>query len=442
MEIWSNEAEQSVIGALMLDDQAYELVAETGLSVSDFHSSHHATIYKAVSDLARKGKEIDVVTVAEMLEDRRELDSIGGAGYLSRLVDIVPSIDNAAAYAGIVIERSRKRALKSLNHAALDMIEEGSSYEEIRDYVLDEAGRIAEAGDSGKIQTCRDVLKKTIDDIDEKFNSDRPLWSTGLPDLDQFVTPEESRLIGIIGATGSGKTTAAQTIAEGSLKTGIPVLMFSLEMPSTHMMKRFISSAGGVNRNFLKSPKTFVGSDEQWPKLATGSQIVSKYPIYIDDQASITIDQIQVKAKSWARKVRAEREDQRIMIVLDYIGLVKKPGKNLLTELGDISAGMKRLVNDLGACGLLLAQVSKEVSKRQGNKRPHHTDIRDSGMIENDLDVCIGVYNDEYYNADSEQAGTIELIVTKNRDGDTGTAYCRNMLKYSRIDPMPTNGNQ
>lgn len=441
---WSKEAEQSVLGACMLDELAFEQVSAKGLIPQDFHLPAHRMIFESIVTVANAGHGIDVVTVAEHLDDIEKLEDVGGAGYLSHMVDMTPSIDNVEGYAAIVKQRCRSRQLTTLGDTIIQMVSEGDAVESVQEYAGQALMDIATSGTENRVHETDDALKLAIERLDTLFNSEVSDWSTGLVALDEYIRPEESRIYAVIGDTGSGKTTLAQTIAEGSLKQGIPVYYASMEMPVEHMMNRFISSAGSVNRSFLKNPKMFKGADEQWSKLAAGTGIIrgdgkpgSGYPLTLDCTPSQNITALSSKVRAWARKQRSQREEQRAMLVVDYLGLMDMPGRDLVNELGEISKALKVLTNDLGICTIMLAQVNRGVATRE-DKKPRKSDIRDSGKVENDMDAVIGVYRAEYYMSEEQRQsydfpGTADLIISKSRDERLGEVRVKAELQYSRF---------
>ena len=440
---WSKEAEQCVLGACMLDELAFEQVSAKGLIPDDFHLPAHRMVFAAIIKVANAGHGIDVVTVAEHLGDIEQLEEVGGPAYLSRMVDMTPSIENVEGYAAIVKQRCRSRQLTALGDNIIQMVSDGDEVERIQEYAGQALMDIATSGTENRVHEAEGALKLALERLDTLFNSEVSNWSTGLAALDEYIRPEESRIYAVIGDTGSGKTTLAQTIAEGSLKRGIPVYYASMEMPVEHMMNRFISSAGSVNRSFLKNPKMFQNADPEWAKLAAGTTIIKGsgnkpgYPLTLDCQPSQNIVALSSKVRAWARKQRSQREEQRAMLVVDYLGLMDMPGRDLVNELGEISKALKVLTNDLGICTIMLAQVNRGVATRE-DKKPRKSDIRDSGKVENDMDAVIGVYRAEYYMNEEQRQnydfpGTADLIISKSRDERLGEVRVKAELQYSRF---------
>lgn len=449
---WSKEAEQSVLGACMLDELAFEQVSAKGLVPDDFHLPAHRMVFAAITKVANAGHGIDVVTVAEHLSDIEQLNDVGGAGYLSRMVDMTPSIDNVEGYAAIVKQRCRSRQLTALGDNIIQMVSDGDEVERIQEYAGQALMDIATSGSENRVHDVRDALKLAVERLDSLFSSEVSNWSTGLAALDEYIRPEESRIYAVIGDTGSGKTTLAQTMAEGSLKQGIPVYYASMEMPVEHMMNRFISSAGSVNRSFLKNPKMFKNADDEWRKLTAAYNVINGdgksnkgYPLTLDCTPSQNITALSSKVRAWARKQRSQREEQRAMLVVDYLGLMDMPGRDLVNELGAISKALKVLTNDLGICTILLAQVNRGVATRD-DKKPRKSDIRDSGKVENDMDAVIGVYRAEYYMSEEQRQnydflGTADLIISKSRDERLGEVRVKAELQYSRFRDLQSTHN-
>lgn len=439
---WNKEAEISVLGACMLDELAFERVTAKGLTSKDFHLGAHQMIYSAIEKAANSGTGIDVVTVADALDDIEKLDEVGGVQYLSWVVDATPTIENVEGYANIVKQRSRTRKLQNLGDTIGYMIGEGEDPDAIEDYAGSELMNIAVQGTDNRVHEAPKALDMAIQRLDNILNCEAKDWTTGLDALDQLIMPEEARIYAVIGDTGSGKTTLAQTMAEASLKMGVPVYYASMEMPVEHMMNRFISSAANVSRAFLKNPKMFHATDQdkdqQYRNLTVATNIIKDYPLTIDASPKQTSTGLAAKVRAWVRKERGRRDEQRAMLVVDYLGLMDMPGKDLVNELGEASKALKVLANELNICIIMLAQVNREISKRP-NKRPQKSDIRDSGKVENDMDAVIAVYRDEYYDENSKDKGIAEIIVRKSRDGELGTAHVRSELHYSRFSDLQIN---
>lgn len=435
--LYSEESEISVLGALMLEDVAFDRVTETGLQASDFYAHKHRLTFEAICHLAESGKPVDVVTVADRLKLKEQLQDAGGAAYLSQMVDLTPSIDNCEAYAEQIVDCARRRMMQAMCSNASDMIRSGSDTLEIQNYVSTELQGVEDRGSTNSIIAGKDALHAALKGLDDRFNFEGSDWLFGIDQLDGLVIPEPSRVIGILGATSSGKSTLAQTASETSLKMGIPVLYMTMEMPAPQLMNRYISSVGEVDRNFLKDPRGFRNPDEQWGKLAAATNIIKEWPLDIDDTARQTIATVTARAKSWVRKMKADGHGDRMLLIVDHVHLMSIEGKDIVNELGAISKGLKHLALETGLCILPLLQANRALANRP-DRRPQKHDIRDSGKIEADLDAVIGVYRDVVYNPDTEMKGTAEAIISKNRDGELGTAYMRDDLRFSRFTSLNT----
>ena len=433
--MYNLDAEKSVLGCCLLEESAVDAVAGAGLAAKDFFSEANRAVYKAIVEAAAGGDFIDSITVSQVLSDMGVYEQAGGVQYLDHLVSITPNADNALAYAEIVIEWSGRRRIQAMADTLTEMVREGASKKALISAASDAlSAEVGVGGDSG-IHGVKEAIARAIEHLDTQFNRTDKEWSTGLLDLDKLIRPEDSRIYAVIGDTGSGKTTLAQTIAEASLKDGIPVYYVSLEMPVHHMMNRFIASAGSIERAFLKNPRDFKNSDEEFRKIAPAMNIIKSYNLTIDDYQVQDAETVSARVKGWLRKVRKDDQKRRAMLIVDYLGLMDIPGRDLVNELGEVSKKLKRLTNETGICTLMLAQVNREVSKRP-DKRPHKSDIRDSGKIENDMDGIIAVYRDDYYHEDSQDKGLAEILVRKNRDGETGMIKCRANLRYSRFENL------
>lgn len=435
--IYSLEAEQSVLGALMLDDLAFDQVAESGIKPGDFYKAEHCAIAESIFALAENGEPVDVVTVCERLGDIGKLDEIGGAAYVSRLVDSTPSWDNAKAYAAIVVERSRSRQLKTMGHNITDLADDRTPPSEIEDYVASELLRISSGAKKNTSVSAGAAAKMVIEELSSPH--DLQIYTSGIDDLDRLWYPEPGRLHIIAGRPKMGKSSLAQMYVEANSLKGIPVYNATLEMPAKEMAKRHIASLGRMDRAFFKSLDNHPGAAEQYTKLSAGTSILKGLPIEIDFCPGVSVNDIVNRARTWLRKQEAYRDGAKGILVVDHLGLISLPGKgNTAGEVGDVTKRLKNLAGELNIPVILLCQLNRGVEQRP-NKRPVNSDLRDSGRIEEDADTITFVYRDEVYNEDSPDKGIAELITAANRNGETGTVRVMANLRSSRFENLQHN---
>lgn len=432
--IYSIEAEQSVLGALMLEETVYDQVRESGLVPKDFFKTEHQAIASSIFALADNGESVDLISVVERLEDTRELESVGGAGYVSTLVDLTLSVDNARAYAKIITERSRSRQLKSMGQNVSDLIDDRTSPGEVEDYVAQELARISSGSGKSQSMSAAEAAKAVIEELS---NGDvTQVYTSGLIDLDRVWYPEPGRLHIIAGRPKMGKSSLAQMYLEANALKGIPAYNATLEMPGKEMAKRHIASLGRMDRAFFKQLDNHPSSEEQYSKLSAGTQIFKDLPIETDFCPGANVSDIVNRSRTWLRKQDKYREEGLGLLVVDHLGLISLPGKgNSATEIGEVTKRLKNLAGELNIPVVLLCQLNRGLEQRP-DKRPVTSDLRDSGRIEEDADTITFVYRDSVYNPDTPDQGIAELITSANRNGDSGTVRVSANLKSSRFDNL------
>jgi len=436
--IWSNEAEQSVLGALMLEPMAWDKLQDISITESDFYEGRHRLIFSAISELSNAGKPVDVVTLAETMDDSNKLADAGGADYLAWLVDATPTIENVAAYGEIVVERSRKRQYQQVGLSIGDMIESGGDVLEIEGHIATELARISTGGSKTTVMSAKQAAAALIARLERDGDEDGPQMTTGIPDLDALYRPEKGRLTVIAGRPGMGKSTLAGNIAEANA-TGdnqIPALVMTMEMPHEEQASRFVASMGRVESEFLRSPKAFANPDDQWPKLAAGVTMFKDSLIDIDYCPGTDANQLRSKIRSWCRMQPVYQERGDALVVIDYLGLIKLSGaSNRVHELGAVTKMLKTLAGELGIAIILLHQLNRGLEQRP-DKRPQMSDLRDSGEIEEDADTIVFIYRDEVYKEDSPEKGIAEILVRKNRGGSLGQIRCSARLNHYRFEQL------
>lgn len=433
----SIDAEQSVIGGLLIDNNAWDKIADVVFE-ADFYREDHRVIYRHIAKLIDGGRPADAVTVAESLDNTNQLSYIGGLTYLASLAQNVPSAANIKRYGQIVRERSIMRQLAGVGTDIADLAYNPAGRESHE--LLDEAERrvfeIAEQSARGKqgFLDMPGLLKQVVDRIDELYSSTNTDGITGVPtgftDLDSRTSGlQPGDLIIVAGRPSMGKTAFSVNIAESvGIASGLPVAIFSMEMGGAQLVMRMIGSVGRLDQHKIKTGKL---EDDDWSKLTYAVGKLSEAPIYIDESAGLTVFELRARARRLARQFGG----QLGLIVVDYIQLMSGSGRdqNRATEVGEISRSLKGLAKELKVPVIALSQLSRSVESRP-NKRPMMSDLRESGAIEQDADLIMFLYRDEYYNPDSPDKGLAEVIISKHRNGPTGVAKLTFLGHYSRFE--------
>jgi replicative DNA helicase len=432
----SMEAEQSVLGGLMLDNNAWDTVSEVVLE-DNYYRQEHRQIYRTMQKLVNDGKPIDVVTLSEELDRTAELESAGGLDYLIELAKNTPSASNIRAYSEIVRDRALLRQMISAANEIADQAfhPEGRSSEEILNEAEQKIFHIAEnRPNQGGPEGVNVLLKKAVDRIDTLFNSDGDLTgvTTGFDDLDAKTAGlQPSDLIIVAARPSMGKTTFAMNLVENALMaSNKPVLVFSLEMPADQLVTRMLSSLGRIDQTRVR---TGTLEEEDWPKLTTAVNMMRDKPLFIDDQAGISPNEMRTRAR------RIVREHGEIgLIMIDYLQLMqmKTAGIESRTqEISEISRSLKALAKELECPVVALSQLNRSLEQRP-NKRPVNSDLRESGAIEQDADVIMFIYRDEVYNEDSEHKGVAEIIIGKQRNGPIGVSRLAFIGKFTKFENL------
>lgn len=415
----SIEAEQSVLGGLMLDNRAWDLIADR-IKQPDFYRHDHRLIYGVMARLAEQNKPLDVLTVSEALREIHELENAGGDVYLFELANNTPSVANIAAYADIVRERSVMRQLiAAANEIASNAFNpDGRTSTELLDTAERQVFAISEMGSRGSGPVnIKDFLAKTMDKIDLLFQSDNPITGTptGYHDLDDMTSGlQESDLVIIAGRPSMGKTMLAMNIAEHvGIKSKLPVLVYSMEMPGEALVMRLLSSLCRIDQLRIRTGKL---QDDDWPRISSTVSMLSEAPIYIDDTPALSPAELRARARRLAKE-----HGQLGLIVVDYLQLMQVPGynENRTAEISEISRSLKSLAKELKVPVIALSQLNRSLEQR-ADKRPVMSDLRESGAIEQDADLIAFIYRDEVYNENSPDKGTAEIIIAKQRNGPIG----------------------
>jgi replicative DNA helicase len=421
----SIEAEQAVLGGLMLAEEAWDQVADK-INASDFYRKDHGLIFQAIAGLVAQNKPIDVITVSEVYTD---------LSYLGALAKNTPSAANIVAYAYIVKEKSLLRKLIEVGESITEL--GFNSKGKIAKELVDEAERkvfaIAERNSLGQhgIKTIAEILTSTVARIELLSESDSPITgaSSGFVDFDKITSGlQRSDLIIIAGRPSMGKTTFAMNIAEWiSIKTDKPVLIFSMEMPAEQLAMRMLASLARIELQRIRSGQL---NDEDWPRLSAAIAMMASRKMFIDDSGSLS--PIEVRAR--ARRLMREQGELGL-IVVDYLQLMRVPGnsEHRAAEISEISRSLKILARELNVPVVALSQLNRSLEQRV-DKRPIMSDIRESGAVEQDGDLIVFIYRDEVYNKDSMHKGTAEIIIAKQRNGPTGMMRLTFLGHFSRFE--------
>jgi len=431
---YSLQAEQSVLGGLMLDNQCWDKVADK-VSIEDFYRKDHRLIFESITELARRDEPFDVVTISEVLGQTGELDSVGGLAYLAALANDTPSAANIVSYADIVRQRSVRRQLIHIGNEIADsgFDTEGRDINELLDTAESKVFKIAEQGAKGQkgFESIKDLLGKAVDRITELHENQEVITgvSSGFTDLDEMMSGlQPSDLIIVAGRPSMGKTSFAMNLAENvGIQSGMPVAVFSMEMPGDALAMRMMSSLGRIDQHKVRTGQL---EDDEWPRMQSSINLLAEAKVFIDDTPALS--PIEVRAR--ARRLMKEN-GQLGLIVLDYLQLMQSPSKSesRVAEISDISRSLKALAKELDVPVIALSQLNRNLEQRP-NKRPVMSDLRESGSIEQDADVIIFIYRDEVYNEDSDSKGVAEIIIGKQRNGPIGTCRLSFLGQYTRFE--------
>lgn len=431
----SQEAEQAVLGGLLLNNEAWDEVAER-VGPKDFYRKEHRLIFQVVDQLVEEEKPCDLVTVSQALTHRGELEAVGGMTYLSDLARNTPSAANINAYADIVRERSILRQLIQVSHGIAEQSfnPKGTPSLEILDAAESAIFEIAEQQKKGSgPQDIKTVLKKAVDRIDELYKNKNSLTglTTGFEELDKMTSGlQPSDMVVVAGRPSMGKTTFAMNLCENvALKSHKPVLVFSMEMPADAIVMRMLSSLGRINQTSIRSGRL---DQDDWPRITSAIQMLSEQKFFIDDTPALS----PLELRTRARRVARECGGQLGMIMIDYLQLMQVPGADSrVNEISEISRSLKGLAKELNCPVVALSQLNRSLEQRP-NKRPVMSDLRESGAIEQDADVIMFLYRDEVYNQDTTEKGIGEVIIGKQRNGPIGTVRVAFRGEYLRFDDL------
>ncbi|QJC31866.1 replicative DNA helicase [Enterobacteriaceae endosymbiont of Donacia tomentosa] len=432
----SLEAEQSILGGLMLDNDRWDNVIEK-IIVDDFFIVSHKIIFNEMNFLIELGKPIDLITLSESLENKKKLNKVGGFAYLAELSKNIPSISNISAYVDIVRERAIIREMISSAHeiAEAGYYPNGRNSEELLNLAESRIFQIAEKrlNKDTKPKSLDEILEMTISKIESFYNTPKNGITgidTGYHELNKKTAGlQKSDLIIIAARPAMGKTTFAMNICENTaLSQDKPVLIFSLEMPCEQIMMRMLASLSRVHQNRIRTGRL---TDDDWKKISTTmSMLLKKKNIYIDDSSELTPTEIRLRSRRIFRE-----NDGLSLIMIDYLQLMRVPSLsfNRTLEISEISRSLKALAKELHVPVVALSQLNRSLEQRS-DKRPMNSDLRESGSIEQDADLIMFIYRDEIYNEHTNLHGIAEIIIGKQRNGPIGTIKLTFNNQIARFD--------
>ncbi len=430
----SIEAERSILGGLMLDENAWDSISSV-VFAEDFYRGDHRQIYKCMVSLVGKNKPLDIITIAEELDAIDELKTVGGMAYLSDLVNTTPSATNIRAYAEIVRERATIRKLISVGNEIADsgFSPEGRDSATLLDQAESKVFKISDDRPSnGGPESVQPLLTKTIERIDELFQTKGALTglSSGFRDIDEITSGlQPADLIIVAGRPSMGKTSFMMNLVENAvISESSSVLVFSMEMPSQSLVLRMLSSLGRIDQTKIRTGNL---ADDDWPRLTSAVSLLSDKSLFIDDTPALTPNEIRSRAR------RVAREAGNLgLIVVDYLQLMQVSGtpENRAGEISEISRSLKGIAKEFNCPVVAGSQLNRSLEQRP-DKRPIMSDLRESGAIEQDADLVMGVYREHVYNSEAEE-GLAEIIVLKQRNGPIGTKKLAFIGKYTKFEDL------
>jgi replicative DNA helicase len=439
----SVEAEQSVLGSLLIENDAWDRIGDV-VREDDFYRFDHRLIFQHIARLVEKSRPADVVTVFESLQSVQRADEAGGLAYLNALAQSVPSAANIRRYAEIVRDRSVLRRLVSVSDeiASSAYNPQGRDTAQLLDEAESKVFAIAEEGARGQagFQALPDVLGNVVTRIDELYHRDNPSDVTGVPtgftDMDNMTSGlQPGDLVIVAGRPSMGKTAFSLNIGEHvAVDQGLPVAVFSMEMGANQLALRLLSSVGRLDQQRLRTGRL---QTEDWPKLTAGIQRMQDAQMFIDETPALNALELRARARRLARQC-----GKLGLIIIDYLQLMSATtsGENRATEISEISRSLKALAKELDCPVIALSQLNRSLEQRP-NKRPVMSDLRESGAIEQDADVILFIYRDEVYNPDSQDKGSAEIIIGKQRNGPIGTVRLTFLRELTKFENFVGGGN-
>lgn len=444
----SIEAEQSVLGGLLLDNSAWDKIADF-VNPEDFYRYDHRLIFQHIARLISGSRPADVITVFESLSSANKADEIGGISYLNALAQNTPSAANIRRYAEIVRDRGILRKLISVSDeiSGSAFNPQGKEVKQMLDEAESKIFAIAEEGSRGTqgFQEIQPLLTQVVERIDELYNRENPNDITGVPtgfvDLDRMTSGlQPGDLIIVAGRPSMGKTAFSVNIGEHvSTDSGLPVAIFSMEMGGSQLAMRMLGSVGRLDQHRLRTGRL---NDEDWPRLTHAIQKMNDAQIFIDETPALSSIELRARSRRLARQC-----GKLGLIIVDYLQLMSanSPGENRATEISEISRNLKGLAKELNCPVIALSQLNRSLEQRP-NKRPVMSDLRESGAIEQDADLILFIYRDEVYNPDSPEKGMAEIIIGKQRNGPIGSVRMTFLGQFTKFenytDSAPVYGSE
>jgi replicative DNA helicase len=432
----SIEAEQSVLGGLLLDNSAWDKIADF-VNPEDFYRYDHRLIFQHIARLINGSRPADVITVFESLSSANKADEIGGISYLNALAQNTPSAANIRRYAEIVRDRGILRKLISVSDeiSGSAFNPQGKEVKQMLDEAESKIFAIAEEGSRGTqgFQEIQPLLTQVVERIDELYNRENPNDITGVPtgfvDLDRMTSGlQPGDLIIVAGRPSMGKTAFSVNIGEHvSTDSGLPVAIFSMEMGGSQLAMRMLGSVGRLDQHRLRTGRL---NDEDWPRLTHAIQKMNDAQIFIDETPALSSIELRARSRRLARQC-----GKLGLIIVDYLQLMSanSPGENRATEISEISRNLKGLAKELNCPVIALSQLNRSLEQRP-NKRPVMSDLRESGAIEQDADLILFIYRDEVYNPDSPEKGMAEIIIGKQRNGPIGSVRMTFLGQFTKFE--------
>jgi replicative DNA helicase len=432
----SIEAEQSVLGGLLLDNAAWDKIADM-VSADDFYRFDHRLIFQHIVKLINASRPADVITVFDSLTSAAKAEEAGGISYLNALAQNTPSAANIRRYAEIVRDRGVLRKLISVSDEITSAAfnPQGKEVKQMLDEAESKIFAIAEEGARGSqgFQEIQPLLTQVVERIDELYNRDNPNEITGVPtgfvDLDRMTSGlQPGDLIIVAGRPSMGKTAFSVNIGETvAVESGLPVAIFSMEMGGTQLAMRMLGSVGRLDQHRLRTGRL---NDDDWPRLTHAIQKMNDAQVYIDETPALNSIELRARSRRLARTC-----GKLGLIIVDYLQLMSanSPGENRATEISEISRNLKGLAKELNCPVIALSQLNRSLEQRP-NKRPVMSDLRESGAIEQDADLILFIYRDEVYNPDSPDKGMAEIIIGKQRNGPIGSVRMTFLGQYTKFE--------
>lgn len=429
---YSGEAEVSVLGALMLDNQCWDSVCEH-VAAEDFYFVAHRYMFLAIEQLAAENSPFDVFIVSDRLKVNGHLDDCGGMGFVSDVVERCPSAVNAISYAKIVREKATLRGLIVVGGDLQEQAKnpDGAKPDEIRDEYEQRLFDLGNGEKEGQGATVTDALQEMLVDLEHRHQNPNETkgLSTGLTKLDEDLNGLENGDLIIVAARPSmGKTSFAMQLTQAPMLNNKRCVVFSLEMPKKQLMERMVANLGSVELGRLRNPAEMDEAD--WPKVTTAFSMIKDKPMIIDDTSGLSPTQMRARCRRYARKLGGGID----LIMVDYLQLMQVPGikNNRTEEISQISRSLKALAKEFDCPVIALSQLNRSLEQRP-NKRPIMSDLRESGAIEQDADLILFIYRDEVYDEDSPDKGIAEIIRAKFRNGEIGTTYLAWLGKFTKF---------